>query len=190
MSGKGTSTVQRPERAPAAADRGRSRLGDVTRPVRIDRRIARPGRSTVLLAVVAIAIAGALAAALFVLPIQTYFDQDARIEERSDQLARMESVIADLRAEVDRLETDDGIREAAREELGFVQDGERRETVLDLPDVPTELPEGWPYSLVTGIVELRAAPPAPAVDPAGSAPAPAEPAPAPPASPAATAEQP
>ncbi len=156
MSGKGTSTVSRPATPPRSSDRGRSRLGDVTRPVQIDRRITRTGRSTTLLfGLVALAIAGALAAALFVLPVQTYFGQDDRLEGRSDQLAQLEAVNADLRAEVDRLRTDDGIREAAREELGFVEAGERRKSILDLPDVPTDLPDGWPYSIVERIVELR-----------------------------------
>ncbi len=162
MSAKGTSTVNRPTTPPRSSDLGRSRLGDITRPVQIDRRITKQGRSTtVLLGVAALAIAGALAAALFVLPVQTYLGQDQRLEQRSDQLAQLEAVNADLRAEVDRLRTDDGVREAAREELGFVEAGERRESILDLPPVPTDLPDGWPYSLVEQIVELRRNPPAP-----------------------------
>ena len=155
MSGKTTSTIRRPETPPSAADQGRSRLGDVTRPVAIDRRLTGPGRTTVLLGLAAVVIAGALAAALFVLPVQTYFGQDARITDRGEQLQQLEKVNADLRTEVERLRTDDGIREAAREELGYVSAGERRETILELPEVPTDLPLGWPYDLVTGIVELR-----------------------------------
>ena len=147
---------------PRASDRNRSRLGDLSRPIRIDRRIARQRRSTFLLAVVALAIAGALAAALFLLPIQTYFGQDERIDQRQEQLLQLETVNEDLRSEVARLQTDDGVREAAREELGFVEAGERRESILPLPPVPTDLPDGWPYSLVTDIVELRTNPPAPA----------------------------
>ena len=157
MSGKTTSTIKRPETPPRASDQGRSRLGDVTRPVSIDRRLTGPGRSTVLLGLAALLIAGALAAALFVLPVQTYFGQDARITDRSEQLEQLEKVNADLRTEVERLGTDDGIREAAREELGYVSQGERRETILELPDVPTDLPAGWPYDLVTDIVALRTA---------------------------------
>jgi cell division protein FtsB len=146
---------------PRASDRGRSRLGDITRPVRIDRRITTRRRSNVLLGLVAIAIAGALAAALFLLPIQTYFNQNERIDQRAEQLRQLEAVNADLSSEVERLRTPDGIREAAREQLGFIESGEIRETVLDPPPVPTDLPDGWPYSVVTGIVELRRNPPAP-----------------------------
>ena len=161
MSGKGTSTVKRPDTPTSAADRGRSRLGDVTRPIRIDRRITKQRRSAVLLTVVALGIAGALAAALFVLPVQTFFNQNDRIDQRGEQLAQLETVNDDLRSEVERLRTDVGVREAAREELGMVEAGERRQSILDLPDVPTALPAGWPYSVVTGIAELRRTPPPP-----------------------------
>jgi cell division protein FtsB len=168
VSGKGASTIERPSTPPRASDRGRSRLGDITRPVQIDRRITKQRRSSLMLAIIALAIAGALAAALFGLPIQTYFNQDERLDQRRDQLAQLESVNDDLRNEVARLDTVDGVREAAREELGFVEAGEHRESILDFPAVPTDLPDGWPYSLVNDITELRrnpAPPPAPASQP-------------------------
>jgi cell division protein FtsB len=163
VSAKGTSTVKRPATPPRASDRDRSRLGDLSRPIQIDRRIAPQRRSSAALAIIAVAIAGALALALFGLPIQTYFNQDDRIERRGEQLEQLETVNDDLRREVDRLATDDGVREAAREELGFVAAGERRESIMDLPPVPTDLPDGWPYGLVSDIVELRSNPPAPAL---------------------------
>lgn len=182
MSGKGTSTIDRPAVPPSAADRGRSRLGDLSRPIPIDRRIARRRRSNVLLTLVAFGIAGALAAALFVLPIQTLFDQDEQILERSEQLSKLRAVNDDLRTEVARLRTEDGIREAAREQLGYVEEGEVRMSILDLPPVPTDLPDGWPYNLVEGITAVRRAPqvatavptptPAPAPAPAGTTVAP------------------
>lgn len=165
MSGKGTTTVPRPAEPPQASDRGRSRLADVSRPIQVDRRIAGGRRTTILLVIAAITIAGALAAALFGIPIQTYFGQDARLDQRRDQLVQLEAVNDDLRAEVERLRTDDGVREAAREELGMVEPGERRESVLDFPPVPTDLPDGWPYSVVERIVELRRTPPAPPAPP-------------------------
>ncbi|MFP5487896.1 MAG: hypothetical protein ACLGHQ_06275, partial [Acidimicrobiia bacterium] len=72
--------MTRPTTPPRASDRGRSRLGDVTRPVVRDRRLAKRRRSTVLLAIAALGISGALAAALFLLPVRTYVDQDAQIQ--------------------------------------------------------------------------------------------------------------
>ncbi len=157
MSGKTTSTLDRPATPPSAADRGRSRLGDLSRPIQIDRRISRTRRTNVLLAMAAVAIAAALAAAIFVLPVKTLFNQDEQIAERTDQLTQMQVVNEDLRSEVARLRTDDGVREAAREQLGFVEEGEIRQSILDFPPVPTDLPDGWPYSLFEGIVTVRVA---------------------------------
>jgi cell division protein FtsB len=175
MSGKHTSTIERPTVPPSAADRGRSRLADLSRPIPIDRRIARRRRSNVLLAFVALGIAGALGAALFVLPMQTLFDQDERIGERTDQLTKLRAVNDDLRSEVARLHTDAGVREAARQQLGFVDEGEVRKSILELPAVPTDLPDGWPYGLVEGIATVRRNVPVAAAAPAT---APATPAPA------------
>lgn len=164
MSEKST-TITRPRSTPSA-DQGRSTVGDPTRGIRRDRQLV--GRRTNLaLFVLGAVIVGALTAALFLLPIRTYFDQDTRIEQRGEQLERIEAVVADLRVEVGRLDTDEGIAEAAREELGFVESGDRRQTISGLPPVPTDLPAGWPYDLVSGIAELRGVVPTPpAAEPA------------------------
>jgi hypothetical protein len=71
-------------------------------------------------------------------------------------------ITADLRSVVERLRSEDGIREAARDQLGFIEQGETRQSILDLPAVPTDLPDGWPYNLIEGIVQLRRSTPAPA----------------------------
>ena len=186
MSGKGSSTIDRPETPPSAADRGRSRLGDLSRPISIDRRITHNRRSNILLALVALTIAVALAAAIFVLPIKTMFDQSDQIAERTDQLSELQAVNNDLRSEVARLKTDDGIKEAAREQLGYVEPGEIRQSILDFPPVPTDLPDGWPYSLFSGIVAVRTNPPAEAAS-TSLAPATSAPAVSPAATPASTA---
>lgn len=159
MSGRTSSTIDRPDTPPSAADRGRSRLGDLSRPIRVDRRITHNRRSNILLAMVALTIAVALAAAIFVLPIKTMFDQDDQIAERTDQLSQLQAVNNDLRSEVARLKTDDGVKEAAREQLGYVEPGEIRQSIRDFPAVPTVLPAGWPYSLYSGIVAIRTNPP-------------------------------
>jgi cell division protein FtsB len=157
-SGVKTSSVKKPETPRRASDAGRSRLGDLTRPIAIDRRITRRRRSTILLGLIALAIAGAIAAALFVLPVQTWFAQDADLAARQAQLDQLETVNADLQAEVDRLGTDDGVREAAREEIGFVEADEHRQSLLPFPELPTVLPDGWPYNVVTDVIALRSLP--------------------------------
>jgi cell division protein FtsB len=149
-------TVNRPSTRRPASDAGRSRLGDLTTPIPIDRRITRRRRSTILFGLFALGVAVALSAALFVLPVQTYLDQETDLTQRQAQLDQLETVNADLAAEVDRLRTDDGIREAAREEIGYVEAGEGRTSLLPAPLLPTDLPDGWPYSLVEAVIGLRA----------------------------------
>jgi len=63
---------------------------------------------------------------------------------------------AQLAADVNRLQTPDGIKEAARQEVGYVGIGEQRISVLGTPDAPVALPAGWPYDAITQIVAVRA----------------------------------
>ena len=105
----------------------------------------------------ALGIVAAIAFAVFVLPIGTWRDQDVDIQQRQAQLDELQRVNNELEAETMRLETADGIREAAREDYGFVELGEERATVLPLPALPTDLPDGWPYNVVTQILDVRTA---------------------------------
>lgn len=152
-----TTTIRRPS-GRRASDEGRSRLADLTRPIAREKRIAPDRRPAILFGLAALVIAGAIAAALFLLPVRTWFEQDEQLVARQAQLDELESVNADLQAEVDRLLTDDGIREAAREEIGLIERSEVRISVLGLPPLPTDLPDGWPYSPITRIIELRSTP--------------------------------
>ena len=113
--------------------------------------------TTWLFSLAALVVAGAIAAALFGLPVRTWFDQDSELQALEHELTEMQSVNHDLQGEVDRLQTDDGIREAARDELGHIEAGDKRQTMLELPPLPTDLPDGWPYSQVEAIIAVRAA---------------------------------
>ncbi len=153
-----TTSIPRP--AGAAADEGTSRLGDFTRPIPIDKRISRRPRLAMFSGLFALAIIATIAVAVFVLPIGTWRDQSSDIEQRRAQLEELERVNGELEAETQRLETPDGIKEAAREDYGFVEVGEERKSVLPLPPLPTDLPDGWPYNVVTEIMDAQAAGPA------------------------------
>ena len=107
------------------------------------------------IAVFAIVVAAALIAALFVLPIKAYMRQQDDIERKQAEVAALQDVNADLAEEVARLQTPAGIEEAAREEIGYVQRGEMRLTVLPEPDAPITMPDGWPYDTVAAIVSVR-----------------------------------
>jgi len=149
-----TTSIPRPAGV-KASDAGRSRLGDFTRPIPIDKRISRRPRVAALTGIFALGIVAAIGFAVFVLPIGTWRDQDRDLEQRQAQLEELQRVNNELEAETIRLETADGIREAAREDYGFVELGEERATVLPLPPLPTDLPDGWPYNVVTEIIATR-----------------------------------
>ena len=157
-----TTSIKRPPRQ-AAADEGTSRLGDFTRPIPIERRVWRRRRYALGagLVVLVVVVAGGLA--LLVLPLGTWSDQDVDLQQRQAQLAELTRVNNELSAEVDRLATDDGIREAAREDYGFVEQGEQRTSILPFPALTVDvLPdEGWPYNAVTRIMAANEAGPRP-----------------------------
>jgi len=162
VSRSGTTSIPRPKEPPKASDEGRSRLGDFTRPIPVEKRILRKPKVALFGGVLILVVTGTIAAAVFILPLQTWFDQDDKIDQRQAQLDELQRVNGELAAEVDRLETEDGVREAAREEIGFVDTGEERSTYLPLPPLPSNLPDGWPYNVVSDIIAARTAGPAPA----------------------------
>jgi hypothetical protein len=103
----------------------------------------------------ALGVIAIIAFAVFVLPIGTWRGQSVDLEQRQEQLDELRRVNAELEAETLRLDTPDGIREAAREDYGFIDIDEERATVLPLPPLPTALPDGWPYNVVTQIIDVR-----------------------------------
>jgi len=150
-----TTSIPRPPGA--AADAGRSRLGDFTRPIPVDKRISRRPRVALFTGLFALGIVAFVGIAVFVLPIGTWREQSVDLRQRQAQLDELRRVNNELEAETIRLETPDGIREAAREDYGLIEMDENRATVLPLPPLPTELPAGWPYNVVTQIIDARAA---------------------------------
>jgi cell division protein FtsB len=112
-----------------------------------------------VLGLVAVLIVVALAGALLVLPLRAWMNQREDLAERRSELAALQEATARLEADIARLQTPEGIEDAAREELGYVELGERRLAVVDVPKGSVDLPPGWPYSLVQQILAVRAMPP-------------------------------
>ena len=138
-----------------ASDAGRSRLGDLTRPIAREQRITRDRRPALIFGISALVVAGAIGAALFGLPVRTWFEQNDELRGLDHELDELQSVNAELQSEVDRLQTPAGISEAARTELGLIEAGERRQTVAGWPLLPVDMPDGWPYSAAEQILVLR-----------------------------------
>jgi hypothetical protein len=156
--GRSTTTIPRPRRR--ASDAGRARIADArARRDRFDRgdRIAPQRRTAWLFGLGALVVAAAIAAALFGLPARTWFAQDDDIAKLQNELSEVNAVNSDLDDEVQRLQTDEGIRAAIRQELGNIMQGDRRESLQDLPLLPRNLPNAWPYSPPLRIIALRTA---------------------------------
>ena len=161
MSRSKTTSIPRPKEPAKASDAGRSRLGDFTRPIPVEKRILRRPKLALFGGAFVLLVIGTIAAAVFILPIGTWMDQDDDLAQRQAELDELQRVNGQLSGEVERLQTDDGVREAAREEIGFVEQGDQRSTILPLPPLPRELPAGWPYNVVSGMFAARTAGPAP-----------------------------
>jgi hypothetical protein len=154
--GRSTTTIPRP-RSRRASDAGRARVADAR--ARRDRgdRIAPQRRTAWLFGLGALVVAAAIAAALFGLPARTWFSQDDELAKLNHELSEVNAVNSDLDDEVQRLQTDEGIRAAIRQELGNIVQGERRESLQDLPLLPRNIPNAWPYSPPIRILALRTA---------------------------------
>lgn len=105
---------------------------------------------------VGLVIIALLGLSLFVLPLRDYFNQRNAIAQKSQDFELLADATEALQNEVDRLKTPAGIRAAAREQLGYVAPGEERMTFVPAPALPTDLPDRWPYTIVTQILEVRA----------------------------------
>ena len=157
--GRSTTTIPRPQ-ARRASDAGRVRVADLRARRELgDRgdRIAPHRRTAWLFGLGALVVAAAIAAALFGLPARTWFAQDDDLARLRHELSEVNAVNSDLDDEVQILQTDEGIGNAVRDELGNIAPGERREALQELPPLPTDLPNGWPYSPPLRIIALRRA---------------------------------
>ncbi len=186
--GHRTTCIQRPRDATQASARARSaesadssRFAEFTRPIAKDKRLVKGRGKRLVFSLVALVIAAALIASLFVLPVKSWLQQRDDLAQKQNELAVLNNANAQLAADVTRLQTPDGIKEAARQEVGYVGIGEQRISVLATPNAPLTLPTGWPYDAIAQIVAVRNTPvttPAPITAPVVIAPvviAPADP---------------
>lgn len=154
--GNKTSSIPR---APRKKSSKRSRLSkaiaDRTRPTpRAERLLPRLlGRTLMLIGAVVVVIS--FGNSFLVLPTTSWLGQREEVDARTTELETIKRATDELQTEVDRLNTREGIEDAAREELGYVMAGEQRRQIVGDSRAPIELPTGWPYDLVTQIVSIR-----------------------------------
>ena len=162
IDGHKTTAIQR-SRASARAllerEPDESRFSEFTRPIAKEKQLVKGRGKRLIFALVAVVIAAALIASLFVLPVKSWLQQRHDLTKKQNELAVLSDANAKLAADVNRLQTPDGVKEAARQEVGYVGIGERRISVLTTPDAPLTLPTGWPYDAIAQIIAVRAAPP-------------------------------
>ena len=94
---------------------------------------------------------------LFVFPVRDYFSQRDQIAKANTEFTALEDANEAIQADIQRLETPEGIKETARRDLGYLLPGERRLALLQLPGVTGVLPATWPYDTVGSILAIRAA---------------------------------
>jgi cell division protein FtsB len=166
--GHKTTSIQRPrDSARTPPDHGvdSSRFAEFTRPIAKDKQLVKGRVKRIAFALVGVVIAAALIASLFVLPVKSWRQQRADLARKQNELAVLNNANAQLAADVNRLQTPDGIKEAARQDVGFVSIGEQRVTVLATPNAPITLPTGWPYDAIAQIIAVRSSPPVAAATP-------------------------
>lgn len=156
--GHRTTSIQRPHDATRAhldREADASRFAEFTRPIAKDKQLVKGRGKRVVFALVATVIAAALIASLFVLPVKSWRQQRDDLARKQNELAVLSNANAQLAADVNRLQTPDGVKEAARQEVGYVGLGEQRISVLSTPNAPLTLPTGWPYDAIAQIVAVR-----------------------------------
>ena len=163
--GHRTTSIQRPRssaRALLEREVDVSRFAEFTRPIAKEKQLVKGRGKRLVFALIAVVIAAALIASLFVLPVKSWLQQRDDLNKKQNELAVLGDANAQLAADVNRLQTPDGVKEAARQEVGYVGIGEQRISVLSTPDAPLTLPTGWPYDAIAQIIAVRSASPSPA----------------------------
>jgi len=134
----------------------RSLTRELTRPVPRDSRLFQRRSTRTLVVAAGVGLAVVVGLVLFAFPINDYITQRQSIDRTEAEFAALEDANEQIQADIQRLETPSGIKEAARRELGYLMPGERRLALLDLPGVTGNLPATWPYDTVTAILAVRA----------------------------------
>ncbi|MFM8868374.1 MAG: hypothetical protein ACKOFZ_08870 [Ilumatobacteraceae bacterium] len=97
----------------------------------------------------------AFAVTMFVFPVRTWLHQREVLADKKSEYAAYEDIVEQLQDQVLYLKTPEGLRDAIRTQLGYLQPSERRLPMMDIPALSATLPERWPYTLVSGALVVR-----------------------------------
>ena len=110
--GHRTTSIQRPRssaRALLERDSDPSRFGEFTRPIAKEKQLVKGRGKRLFFWLVAMVIAAALIASLFVLPVKSWLQQRDDLAKKQNELAVLSDANAQLAADVNRLQTPDWI---------------------------------------------------------------------------------
>ena len=93
--------------------------------------------------------------AMSVFPVRSYINQRNLIAQKEIEFAQYEDVIENLQDQVTYLQTEAGLQDAIRTQLGYLRFDERRLPMMDMPALSTALPERWPYTIVSTMLLVR-----------------------------------
>ncbi len=94
--------------------------------------------------VFAVALGAVLLAGVF--PTRTYVSQRGQIADAERRLAELEARNDEMRARLERLGSDEEIERVAREQYGYVKEGEEAYHILPEPEPPVVVPDLWPFN--------------------------------------------
>ena len=97
----------------------------------------------------------ALAVTMFVFPVRTWLHQREVLAQRESEYSAYADMVEQLQDQILYLKTPEGLRDAIRTQLGYLQPNERRLPMMDIPALSATLPERWPYTLVSGALIVR-----------------------------------
>lgn len=103
----------------------------------------------------AIAVIIALVVSMSVFPVRSFINQRNLIAQKEREYAQYEDVIENLQDQVSYLQTEAGLQDAIRTQLGYLHFNERRLPLMDMPALSTTLPERWPYTIVSTMLLVR-----------------------------------
>jgi len=112
----------------------------------------RRGRWATPLVLVLLAV---IAAALFTVPVGTWLEQRRVLDRRTREYAMYEDTIERLQNDIAYLQSPEGLRAAIRAQLGYLKPDERRIPMMEVPQLSADMPDRWPYTVVSGMMLVR-----------------------------------